>query len=39
MVLMSQAKGFIGTLDSTYSLLAARRVVDWQQGVVTLEER
>lgn len=39
MVLMSQAKGFIGTSGSTYSLLAARRVTDWQQGVVTLEER
>lgn len=29
----------VGTSGSTYSLLAARRVVDWNQGIVTLEER
>jgi hypothetical protein len=36
---MSQAKGFIGTRGSTYSLLSSRRVTDWQQGIVALETR
>ncbi|VDC00650.1 unnamed protein product [Peniophora sp. CBMAI 1063] len=32
-VILSSGVGLLGTPDSTYSLLAGRRVIDWQGGV------
>ena len=32
-VAQSLAMGFVGTLDSTFSLVSAKRVVEWNDGV------
>lgn len=36
---MSKAKGFVGTISSTFSELAARRVQDWEGGVAVMVHR
>ena len=34
--MLSYAVGFIGTDDSTFSLVAARRVEDWNNGIARI---
>jgi len=38
-VAQSMAAGFIGTRDSTFSLVSARRVEDWNDGPAILLSR
>jgi hypothetical protein len=38
-VAQSLATGFVGTIDSTFSLVSARRVEDWNNGPTVLLSR
>ncbi|KAF5326229.1 hypothetical protein D9611_000410 [Ephemerocybe angulata] len=38
-VALSLGVGFVGTLDSTFSTLSARRVEDWNRGAIRLVDR